>query len=93
MPEKPPAPTGPIWLEFMDGNYGYWVPRTYPPLTSWACGHARRIDAGRSCFLPCPACTAERKRSRKYIAGHVALLLIQILLGCLWVAEAVQQCR
>jgi hypothetical protein len=87
------APTpheGKVWV---DGDYpwpGQWFKRDDPRLKSWKCGHARRVDAGKGWWYDCPACAVLKKHRRNYIAGHIAILLIQILLGCLWAAEAVR---
>lgn len=80
MPLRPPV-FKPV-VTWVDGitpyHEGKWYRSDNQALRSWKCGHARRPDAGRSFRLPCPACTAFDKRNRKYIAGHVALLLLQL---------------
>jgi hypothetical protein len=52
-----------------------------PIWKTWACGHPRRPKQERQPWQICPACEAAATRSRKYIAGHVALLLLQLVLG------------
>lgn len=83
MPEKPPAPVSPvIWVDgYSMFDEGAWLLRDSKLLKSWACGHARRPDAGRHPGHRCPPCSADRKRQRKFIAGHIALIVIQLVLG------------
>lgn len=83
MPQpRPPMPPPVIWVDGITPYHeGKWYRSDSQALRSWKCGHARRPDAGRSFRLRCPACTAFDKRNRKYIAGHVALLLLQLVLG------------
>lgn len=80
MPQKPPAPRPASWFAVPGNAEGCWLAHDHERLTYWSCGHARRITHKRSPFLPCPPCAAERKQRRKYIAGHVALLLVQLVL-------------
>lgn len=93
MPEKPSAPNPappkrdsdcPEFIAAMRE----WRDPNHPVWKVWACGHPRRQRQERQPWQKCIPCENSDTRARRYFAGHVALLLIQVLLGCLWVAEA-----
>ncbi len=87
MPEKHPAPRPASWFDApAHPEGGCWLRHDHERLTYWACGHARRRDHERSPFLRCPPCAADRRIRRKYIAGHIALLVLQVVLLCLFAA-------
>ncbi len=48
---------------------------------SWACGHPRRQRQERQPWQKCIPCANADKQARKYIAGHIALIVIQVVLG------------
>lgn len=85
MPKRPLPPDPGSFYDAPGSPDGYvFLTPGHERLTYWSCGHARRITHKRSPFLPCPPCAAERKRSRKYLAGHVALFVLQLVLIALF---------
>jgi hypothetical protein len=67
-----------------------WSDPNNPKWKSWACGHARRSPQERPPTLKCPPCAASDRHSRRYIAGHIALLLLQFVLMGLFASEALR---
>jgi hypothetical protein len=86
LPDKPsaPRPAPPKqdagYPEFINAMREWSDPNS-PIWKTWACGHPRRVRQERQPWEKCLPCANSDKRARKYIAGHIALILIQLALA------------
>jgi len=89
MPQPMPLIDTVRWFEDSDHEEGgFWLPPSHQRWQEFACGHARRKTSARKAWDYCRGCAFDRKHRRKYIAGHVALIVIQLVLGFLMVGGA-----